>query len=157
MTLLSTSCASRSGAAWPPVWALSDRPVTVHVQGEGGTWRDFDDWPPPATLYSWSCSTLLGTANAPHSAPAARSPFMPSVSAVAPCPGCRLQRVRQAADRIPFDRMIQVAQGAEDSLGQQAGAVALRLVEEQVILAGAILHARKADQAAHVGLQSLVE
>ena len=32
---------------------LSDRPVTVHVQGEGGTWRDFDDWPPPATPTPW--------------------------------------------------------------------------------------------------------
>jgi hypothetical protein len=53
--------------------------------------------------------------------------------------------------------MIQVAQGAQDSLGQLSGKIALRLVEEQVILAGAILHARKADQAAHVGLQSFVE
>jgi hypothetical protein len=26
---------------------LPDRPVTVHVQGVGGTWRDLDDWPPP--------------------------------------------------------------------------------------------------------------
>jgi putative CocE/NonD family hydrolase len=25
---------------------LPDRPVTVHVQGEGGVWRDLDDWPP---------------------------------------------------------------------------------------------------------------
>ena len=32
---------------------LADRPVTVHVQGEGGTWRDFDDWPPPATPTPW--------------------------------------------------------------------------------------------------------
>ncbi len=32
---------------------LSDRPVTVHVQGEGGTWRDFDDWPPPAVPTTW--------------------------------------------------------------------------------------------------------
>jgi putative CocE/NonD family hydrolase len=32
---------------------LSDRPVTVHVQGGGGTWRDFDDWPPPATPTAW--------------------------------------------------------------------------------------------------------
>jgi hypothetical protein len=53
--------------------------------------------------------------------------------------------------------MIQVAQGAEDPVGELAGEVALRPVEEQVILAGAILHARKADQAAHVGLQSFVE
>lgn len=28
---------------------LPDRPVTVHVQGEGGTWRDLDDWPPPTS------------------------------------------------------------------------------------------------------------
>jgi putative CocE/NonD family hydrolase len=26
---------------------LPDAPVTVHVQGEGGGWRDLDDWPPP--------------------------------------------------------------------------------------------------------------
>jgi len=32
---------------------LPDRPVTVHVQGEGGEWRDFDDWPPPATPTPW--------------------------------------------------------------------------------------------------------
>jgi putative CocE/NonD family hydrolase len=29
---------------------LPDRPVTVHVQGEGGRWRDLDDWPPPSTV-----------------------------------------------------------------------------------------------------------
>jgi uncharacterized protein len=28
---------------------LPERPVTVHVQGEGGQWRDLDDWPPPTT------------------------------------------------------------------------------------------------------------
>jgi putative CocE/NonD family hydrolase len=32
---------------------LPERPVTVHVQGDGGTWRDLDDWPPPATLTRW--------------------------------------------------------------------------------------------------------
>ncbi len=32
---------------------LSDRPVTVHVQGDGGSWRDFADWPPPATPTTW--------------------------------------------------------------------------------------------------------
>jgi putative CocE/NonD family hydrolase len=32
---------------------LSDRPVMVHVQGEGGRWREFDDWPPPATTTTW--------------------------------------------------------------------------------------------------------
>ncbi len=31
---------------------LSDRPVALHVQGDGG-WREFDDWPPPATPTSW--------------------------------------------------------------------------------------------------------
>ncbi len=33
-----------AGSARSP---LPERPVTVHVQGEGGEWRDFDDWPPP--------------------------------------------------------------------------------------------------------------
>jgi len=28
---------------------LPSRPVAVHVQGVGGTWRDLDDWPPPAS------------------------------------------------------------------------------------------------------------
>jgi len=32
---------------------LSDRPVSVHVQGDGGTWRDFADWPPSATPTTW--------------------------------------------------------------------------------------------------------
>ncbi len=32
---------------------LPERPVTVQVQGEGGEWRDFDDWPPPATPTTW--------------------------------------------------------------------------------------------------------
>jgi putative CocE/NonD family hydrolase len=32
---------------------LPDRPVTVQVQGEGGEWRDFDDWPPAADLTTW--------------------------------------------------------------------------------------------------------
>jgi putative CocE/NonD family hydrolase len=26
---------------------LPEQPVTVHVQGSGGEWRDLDDWPPP--------------------------------------------------------------------------------------------------------------
>ena len=26
---------------------LPEQPVTVHVQGSGGDWRDLDDWPPP--------------------------------------------------------------------------------------------------------------
>jgi hypothetical protein len=29
---------------------LPTRPVTVHVQGEGGQWRDLDDWPPPTCV-----------------------------------------------------------------------------------------------------------
>ena len=28
---------------------LPERPVTVHVQGEGGEWRDLEDWPPPTS------------------------------------------------------------------------------------------------------------
>lgn len=31
---------------------LPSRPVTVHVQGEGGQWRDLDDWPPPTSVPS---------------------------------------------------------------------------------------------------------
>ncbi len=31
---------------------LSTQPVALHVQGEGG-WREFDDWPPPATPTEW--------------------------------------------------------------------------------------------------------
>ena len=29
---------------------LPERPVTVHVQGERGEWRDLDDWPPPTSV-----------------------------------------------------------------------------------------------------------
>jgi uncharacterized protein len=29
---------------------LPTRPVSVHIQGEGGEWHDLDDWPPPTSL-----------------------------------------------------------------------------------------------------------
>jgi hypothetical protein len=32
---------------------LPERPVTVHVQGEGGGWRELEDWPPPADPTRW--------------------------------------------------------------------------------------------------------
>jgi len=32
---------------------LSDRPVTIQVQGDGGGWRDLPDWPPPADPTRW--------------------------------------------------------------------------------------------------------
>ena len=32
---------------------LPDRPVTVDVQGEGGGWRDLDDWPPSESRTRW--------------------------------------------------------------------------------------------------------
>jgi len=32
---------------------LPERPVTLHIQGEGGEWRDFDDWPPPSEPTTW--------------------------------------------------------------------------------------------------------
>jgi hypothetical protein len=32
---------------------LSHRPVTIHVQGEAGGWRELDDWPPPANPRRW--------------------------------------------------------------------------------------------------------
>jgi putative CocE/NonD family hydrolase len=32
---------------------LSERPVALHVQGDGGQWREFDDWPPPADPTDW--------------------------------------------------------------------------------------------------------
>jgi putative CocE/NonD family hydrolase len=32
---------------------LAERPVTIQVQGEGGGWRDLDDWPPPADPTHW--------------------------------------------------------------------------------------------------------
>ncbi len=28
-------------------------PVSVHVQGEGGTWKTFEEWPPPSTPTPW--------------------------------------------------------------------------------------------------------
>ncbi|MEO5840403.1 MAG: CocE/NonD family hydrolase [Acidimicrobiales bacterium] len=30
--------------------AVTPRRVSVHVQGEGGEWRDLDDWPPPTSV-----------------------------------------------------------------------------------------------------------
>jgi uncharacterized protein len=32
---------------------LGPQPVKVHVQGEGGAWRDLDDWPPPSAAIQW--------------------------------------------------------------------------------------------------------
>jgi putative CocE/NonD family hydrolase len=33
---------------------VSERPVAVHIQGDGGEWREFDHWPPPAiTQTEW--------------------------------------------------------------------------------------------------------
>jgi putative CocE/NonD family hydrolase len=32
---------------------LSELPVALHVQGDGGTWREFADWPPPSTPTAW--------------------------------------------------------------------------------------------------------
>jgi uncharacterized protein len=32
---------------------LSEHPVTIQVQGEGGGWRDLDDWPPQADRRRW--------------------------------------------------------------------------------------------------------
>jgi len=32
---------------------LPERPVTIQVQGEGGGWRELDDWPPPAAPTRW--------------------------------------------------------------------------------------------------------
>jgi len=32
---------------------LGPHPISVHVQGEGGAWRDLDEWPPPATPTRW--------------------------------------------------------------------------------------------------------
>ena len=37
---------------------LPERTVTLEVQGDGGGWRDFESWPPPATATQW----VLGTA-----------------------------------------------------------------------------------------------
>ena len=32
---------------------LPPHPVTIHVQGEGGGWRDLEDWPPPSEPTRW--------------------------------------------------------------------------------------------------------
>ena len=32
---------------------LPERTVTVEVLGEGGGWRDYESWPPPATATNW--------------------------------------------------------------------------------------------------------
>jgi uncharacterized protein len=50
---------------------LSDRPVTVQVQGDGVEWRDLNDWPPPATPTAWYLQPGggLSTDEPPDSAP----------------------------------------------------------------------------------------
>jgi len=32
---------------------LGPHPISVHIQGEGGAWRDIDEWPPAATATRW--------------------------------------------------------------------------------------------------------
>jgi putative CocE/NonD family hydrolase len=32
---------------------LGPKPVSVHVQGDGGSWQHFDEWPPPGTATRW--------------------------------------------------------------------------------------------------------
>ena len=45
--------------AWFDTWLrgeeglLDPRPVSVHIQGEGGPWRQLDDWPPPSVPTDW--------------------------------------------------------------------------------------------------------
>ncbi len=51
---------------------LSHRPVTIDVQGEGGGWRDLDDWPPPANRRNGICipaGDLLLTSQSPRHRP----------------------------------------------------------------------------------------
>jgi putative CocE/NonD family hydrolase len=50
---------------------LSTRPVAVHIQGDGGSWRELDDWPPPATPTAWYLHPdgRLSTDEPPASAP----------------------------------------------------------------------------------------
>jgi putative CocE/NonD family hydrolase len=47
---------------------VSERPVAVHVQGEGGVWRELDDWPPPATPTAWYLQADGRLTTAPPSA-----------------------------------------------------------------------------------------
>jgi uncharacterized protein len=57
--------------AWFDTWLLGregllgPNPVKVHVQGEGGVWRDLQDWPPPTKPTRWYLHSggLLATAS----------------------------------------------------------------------------------------------
>jgi putative CocE/NonD family hydrolase len=48
---------------------LPARPVTIEVQGEGGGWRDLDDWPPAATGTRWYLHPDWGLAPGPPESP----------------------------------------------------------------------------------------
>jgi uncharacterized protein len=51
---------------------MPDQPVSVHIQGVGGSWRDLDDWPPPqSTPTRWylHADGRLGTHDAVDSEP----------------------------------------------------------------------------------------
>ncbi len=60
-----------------------------------------------------------------------------------------LKGMPQPADRIALQRMIELAQLLEHPVGETHGVLALGLIEQQVILAGAVLHPPKAHDAAH--------
>jgi putative CocE/NonD family hydrolase len=60
---------------------LPAQPVTVQVQGEGGRWRDLEDWPPPtSTLTRWYLHAGSGLRTEPptHATPPDRFRYDPA-------------------------------------------------------------------------------
>ena len=51
----------------------------------------------------------------------------------------------ETADRITLERMVQVTQSNEDAVGQARRIATLRLIQQEIILAGAVLHATETD------------
>jgi len=59
---------------------LSPSPVSVHIQGEGGGWRELDDWPPSADPVRWYLHEggRLGTMPPANPAPPDRYRYDPT-------------------------------------------------------------------------------
>jgi hypothetical protein len=74
------------------------------------------------------------------------------VGAVVESAGGYLQAMPEPADRISCQGMIQPAQRLEYAIGQSCGIVALRSVQQQVILTATVLHPAKTDHLAHRSL-----
>jgi hypothetical protein len=74
------------------------------------------------------------------------------IGTVAQRAGRRLQRVAKAADRITFERMIQLHERSDYVIRQLLGVIALRLVQQLVVLARAVCHSAETHHFVHAAL-----